>query len=102
MAGNMDILPKSNDSGLQFVKRYGMLDEGFSSSFGFNEEEVRAVAGKIFSPSTDSDKELLIQNINSWYKGYVRPFASEKQLFKPSSVIMYLKKCSKYNKIAEF
>lgn len=72
MVGITDILPKNTDgSNVLFFKSYGVLDEGFSSSFGFKEEDIRALADKSVSPSADSDKELLIHNISSWYKGII-------------------------------
>lgn len=85
MTGILRVAKEGIFSGLNNVQVYSVLDEPYSSYFGFTDEEVRAMAS--YYGAADAYAELC-----DWYDGY--RFGST-NVFNPWSVICYFRNAQK-------
>ena len=79
MTGVLKFRNESILSGLNNVKAYSLLDDEFSSCFGYTEDEVQAMASYY-------GKDYNLDEISKWYGGYR---FGNLEIYKPSSLNSY-------------
>jgi hypothetical protein len=89
LVGIFDNLLKEGESGFNNINVYGVLDEEFSTSFGFSEIEINYLIDKLDLNNTSVDLKQVIKN---WYNGYTIPInnGANIQVYTPWAVARYL------------
>ena len=89
LTGIFDNLKKEAESGFNNINVYGILNEEYSSSFGFSTQEIDYLVDKL---NLNEAPINIRQAIKDWYNGYIIPVneSTNIQVYTPWAVVRYL------------